>query len=64
MTVALDLRGRRVINARGNSTKNGFAGGPLFRIIFLRRLLAFDFSFFCLSLFGHIAPFIPFQAGP
>ena len=48
--------------ARGNNTKNGFAGGPLFRIIFLRRSLAFDFSFLSLSLFGDvIAPLIPFS---
>jgi hypothetical protein len=48
---------------RGNNTKTGFAGGPLFRIIFFRRSLAFGLTLFCLSLFSHvIAPLISFQA--
>src|SRR4029453_11296989 len=50
--------------ARGNKTKTGSTGGPLFRIIFFRCSLAFDLTLFCLSLFSHvIAPLISFQAG-
>src|SRR4030095_16963757 len=50
--------------ARGNNSKTGFAGGPLFRIIVFRCSLAFDLTLFCLSLFSHvIAPLISFQAG-